>query len=67
MNHSSVDAIEQTEGFANGFKLAFEDPVQAHDAYNQFIKDGIIPPHGKGPWVVFAGRRQGIFTSLYVF
>ena len=63
----SVDATEQTEGFPNSFKLAFEDAAQAHHAWNQFIEDGTIPAHGRGPWVVFVGRKQGVFISQQVF
>ena len=59
----SVDATEQTEGFPNAFKLAFEDTAHANHAWNKFLEDGTIPAHGRGPWVVFVGRRQGVFTS----
>ena len=62
-NPSSIGATEQTEGFPNAFKLAFEDPAQADKAYSKFLKDGTVPAHGRGPWVVFAGRKQGVFTS----
>lgn len=60
----SIEATEQTEGFAHAFKLAFDDPKQAYYAYDQFIEDGTIPAHGKGPWVVFKGRKQGVVISL---
>lgn len=61
-NLSSVSAIEQTKGFPDAFKLAFEDPAQADNAFDKFREDGTIPAHGRGPWVVFIGRKQGVFT-----
>ena len=60
---SSAGATEQTDGFPDAFMLAFEDPAQANDAFNRFLEHGIIPARGRGPWVVFVGRRQGVFTS----
>ena len=59
----SANASKQTDGFADAFKLAFEDPAQAYSAYDKFIADGTIPAHGRGPWVVFIGRTQGVFVS----
>lgn len=44
--------------------LAFDDQAAASAAYEQFQTDGIVPSHGRGPWVVFVGRQPGVFTSL---
>lgn len=43
--------------------LAFNGPAVADHAYERFQADGTIPPHGRGPWVVFMGQRIGVFTS----
>lgn len=62
-NLPSVDAISQTDGFSNAFMLAFNDPASAGLAFERFQEDGTVPNHGHGPWVVFMGRRPGVFTS----
>lgn len=61
---SSSLATKQTEGFSNEFKLVYTSAATAHHDYEQFLADGTLPPHGNGPWVVFAGRTPGVFTSL---
>jgi hypothetical protein len=43
--------------------LAFDNPTAARRAYGQFQDDGILPVHGRGPWVIFVGRHPGVFTS----
>ena len=43
--------------------LAFDNPAIASTVYEQFQDNGMIPTHGRGPWVVFVGRRPGVFTS----
>lgn len=62
-NICSTEATGQTDGFPNAFMLAFDDHTTATTAYEQFQEDGIIPTHGRGPWVVFVGRQRGVFTS----
>ena len=59
----STEATSQTNGFPHAFMLAFDDLSAANAAYQQFQGDGVIPNHGRGPWVVFLGRSPGVFTS----
>ena len=63
MSACSAEATDQTDGFPHAFMLAFDDPAAADTAYERFQEDGTIPAHGRGPWVVFIGRRRGVFTS----
>lgn len=62
-NLFSGEATEQTEGFHGAFKLTFEDSEEADNAFDKFLENGTIPDHGRGPWVIFVGRRRGVFTS----
>ena len=59
----ALTATSQTNGFPHGFMLAFDDPATADTAHKEFQISGTIPTHGRGPWVVFIGRRPGVFTS----
>jgi len=60
---SSTEASSQTDGFPHAFMLAFDDPTTANVAYEEFQASGTVPVHGRGPWVVFIGRRPGVYTS----
>ena len=59
----STEATSQTDGFPYSLLLAFDDPVAADRAYEEFLDDGTTPSYGRGPWVVFIGRTPGVFTS----
>ena len=60
---SGTEATSQTDGFPHAFMLALDDPAAADAVYKDFQSSGTIPAHGRGPWVVFIGRRPGVFTS----
>jgi len=62
-NVVSAEATSQTDGFPGAFMLAFDDPAAANTAYEQFQQSGVVPAHGRGPWVVFIGRQPGVFTT----
>lgn len=63
INIGSAEATNQTDGFPHAFMLAFDDPAAADAAYRQFQEGGVIPAHGRGPWVVFMGHRPAIYPT----
>ena len=57
-------AITQTQGFSNAFQRTYPDYASALAAWNAFTRDGIYPDYGRGPWVVFLGRKPGLIERV---
>jgi hypothetical protein len=62
--YPSEAARAETTGIPNALSLAYPNAASAERDFERFCADGTLPPHGSGPWVVFAGRTTGIFTEL---
>ena len=57
-------AAFQTQGFSDGFQKAFPDRDSAEAAWSAFARDGTYPDYGRAPWVVFLGRRPGVYSRM---
>ena len=62
--YSSLGAAAQSQSFPDGFQKAFPNREQAMDAWIAFMSDGTYPGYGKRPWVVYVGRRTGVFLRV---
>ena len=62
--HSSEAAWEQMTGIPNALSLVYSNIPSVERDFKRFKSDGTLPPYGSGPWVVFAGRTNGVFTEL---
>jgi len=54
----------QTQGHSDAFQRVFPDFDTAKAAWLAYVEDQVYPDYGKGPWVVFLGRRPGVFTRV---
>ncbi|KAF9777749.1 hypothetical protein BJ322DRAFT_1114794 [Thelephora terrestris] len=61
---NGLSAAMQIQGYRNAFQRAFSDLDAATQAWNTYVRDKIHPDYGKAPWVVFLGRRPGVFTRV---
>ena len=59
-----IAAALETQGFSGAFQRSFPDLDSARAAWDAFTRDGTYPNYGKGPWVVFLGRKPGIFIRV---
>ena len=59
-----ISAALTTQGFSDAFQRSFPDRGSATAAWNTFAQDRTYPDYGKGPWVVFLGRKPGVFTKV---
>ncbi|KAF9789421.1 hypothetical protein BJ322DRAFT_1105268 [Thelephora terrestris] len=57
-------AILQTQCFPDAFQRAFPNRGAAEAAWLAFMRDGTFPDYGRSPWVVYFGRRPGVFTRV---
>lgn len=53
-----------TIGFSDGFQRAYAKRAPAEAAWRAYRADGSFPDYGKSPWVVFHGRRPGVFERV---
>jgi hypothetical protein len=60
----SLSAAMQTTGFSDAFQRCYPDRESARAAWTAFTIHGIYPDYGKGPWVVFLGRKPGVFVRV---
>ena len=63
-NYSKLMVIMQTQGFSDAFQRTYPDRPSAVAAWNAYSRDGTYPEYGKSPWVVFIGRRPGVFEKV---
>ena len=61
---SSLLAILNSQCFSDGFQRAFPNYDAAVAAWGAFMRDGTFPDYGRSPWVVYLGRRPGVFTRV---
>ena len=54
----------QTQGFPGGFQRTLPDFEAGKAAWIAFTRDMTYPDYGRGPWVVFHGRKPGVFTRV---
>ena len=54
----------QTQGYSEGFQKTFLTRNSAETAWIAYTQDRTYPDYGKGPWVVFLGRKPGVFTKV---
>jgi len=54
----------QTQGHKEGFQRFFPTRDSAMAAWSAYNRDKTYPDYGKGPWVVFLGRKPGVFTKV---
>lgn len=57
-------AAFQTQGFSDAFQRLFPDRDSAEIAWSRFVRDGTYPDYGRGPWIVFLGRKPGVFSKM---
>ncbi|KAF9787403.1 hypothetical protein BJ322DRAFT_1107468 [Thelephora terrestris] len=57
-------AIFQVQCFSDAFQRAFPSRKVAENAWVAFMKDGTFPDYGRSPWVVYFGRRPGVFERI---
>lgn len=58
-------ASTQTQGRGlDGFQKSYPDHKSAEIAWSAHVRH---ITYGKGPWVVFLGRKPGVFTNVWVF
>lgn len=57
-------AATQTQGYSDAFQRVFPDRDSAITAWMAYTEEGIYPDYGKGPWVVYLGRKPGIFIKV---
>jgi hypothetical protein len=57
-------AILQVQCFPDAFQRAFPNHEVAEAAWVAFMRDGTFPDYGRSPWVVYFGRRLGVFTRV---
>lgn len=60
----SEGAAMQTQGFSDAFQRVYPDRTSAEAAWNLYCADGTYPDYGKSPWVVYNGRRPGVFDKV---
>jgi hypothetical protein len=60
---SSATTFAQVDGFSGAFVRSYTDQASAKGAWKTYSQHGIFPDYGKGPWVVFLGRKLGVFES----
>ena len=56
----------QTQNFSGAFQCTYPDRASATAAWEAYQQDGIFPGYSKGPWVVFLGRKLGVFERVWV-
>jgi hypothetical protein len=54
----------QTQGYSEGFQKTFPTRDSAAAAWSAYVLDKTYPTYGKGPWVVYLGRKPGVFTKV---
>lgn len=54
----------QTQGFTDAFQRIYPDRVSAEAAWVDYYQDGIYPDYGRSPWVIFLGRKCGVFKRV---
>ena len=54
----------QTQGFSDGFQRAFPDLDAAQAAWTAYTENEAYPDYGRGPWVVYIGRKPGVCTKV---
>ena len=57
-------AAVQTQCFSDGFQRAYANRDAAEAAWQAFMRNGTFPDYGRSPWVVYFGRRPGVFTRV---
>jgi hypothetical protein len=57
-------ATLESQCFSDGFQRAYPNPEAAEAVWLAFMRDGTFPDYGRSPWVVYFGRRPGVFTRV---
>jgi hypothetical protein len=65
-NRFSLSAAKQANRFPDPFQRAYPDTPSAMAAWEAYEQDGTFPSYGKAPWVVFLGRKIGVFEKVSV-
>lgn len=60
----SLSAAIQSQGFSGAFQRVYPDHESATEAWEAYQRDGTFPGYGKAPWVVFNGRKVGVFEHV---
>lgn len=60
----SPGAAMQTQGYSDAFQRTYPSYELAEAAWIAYTRDGTYPDYGRGPWVVFHGRKPGVFERV---